>query len=152
MNRRSFLSWVSLGWLASFLPVAIAACSPNSTETSLPETSATDSTPPRADGFQEVGTVEQLDRTGKIMNKKFAAGPMLIIRNPDAVDEILAVNPMCTHQGCTVEWEVDKQRFYCPCHSSEFAPNGTAIKAPAREPLKTYEAKIEGNKVIVKAN
>ncbi|MFM5891932.1 MAG: cytochrome B6, partial [Dolichospermum sp.] len=31
MKRRDFINWVGLGFLASSLPVAIAACSPETT-------------------------------------------------------------------------------------------------------------------------
>ncbi|MEH2274266.1 MAG: hypothetical protein V7K40_05525 [Nostoc sp.] len=26
---------------------------------------------------------------------------------------------MCTHLGCTVEWELEKNHFICPCHGSQ---------------------------------
>ncbi len=162
MNRREFLSWVSIGTLASSLPVAIAACSPDgnqapSAQTTPPATSAPPPPPPPgaatapAKEFQAVGTVAELDKAGKILNKTLAIGPILVIRNPADPKRVLAVNPTCTHNGCIVEWEDDKKLFECPCHDSDFALDGKVIKGPATQPLKTYQAKIEGDSVLVKA-
>lgn len=162
MNRREFLSWVSIGTLASSLPVAIAACSPDANQATSPPTSpqATSAPPPPppagaatapAEEFQAVGTVAELDKAGKILNKKLAIGPVLVIRNPADPKGVLAVNPTCTHKGCIVEWEDDEKLFDCPCHDSDFATDGKVIKGPATQPLKTYQAKIEGDSILVKA-
>ncbi|MBD1808302.1 hypothetical protein H6F98_23020 [Microcoleus sp. FACHB-SPT15] len=51
MNRREFITWVGVGGIASSLPVALAACSPKSTESESP------ASPSRPDGFQSVGTI-----------------------------------------------------------------------------------------------
>lgn len=136
--------WVGIGGVASYLPVALAACSPKSTESQSTNSSA------NADGFQPVGTVAELDQKGQILNKKFSAGTVLVIRDPANPSNVLAVNPTCTHAGCTVGWEKDKNDFLCPCHDSKFAPDGKVLKGPAKKPLPTYTAKIEGNSILVK--
>ena len=41
----------------------------------------------------------------------------------------------CTHAGCVVRWNPFERCWDCPCHGSHFAPDGTAINAPAVEPL-----------------
>ncbi|MBW4647633.1 MAG: ubiquinol-cytochrome c reductase iron-sulfur subunit [Kastovskya adunca ATA6-11-RM4] len=142
MNRRTFLSWVGVGGLASFLPVAIAACSPE-TETPVSQSSPTNK-------FQSVGTVAELEQNGQI-NKKLAGTPLLVIRNPTAPDSLLAVNPTCTHAGCEVNWNPDQKAFACPCHGSKFAPDGKVLEGPANEPLTAYQAKVEGDSVVVNA-
>ncbi|HEY9727978.1 MAG TPA: ubiquinol-cytochrome c reductase iron-sulfur subunit [Chroococcales cyanobacterium] len=144
MNRREFLMWVGIGGVASYLPVALAACSPKSTESKSTVSSA------NTDGFQPVGTVAELDQKGQILNKNFSAGTVLVIRDPANPNQVLAVNPICTHAGCTVDWEKDKKDFLCPCHDSKFAPDGKVLKGPAKKPLPTYTAKIEGNSILVK--
>jgi glycine/D-amino acid oxidase-like deaminating enzyme/nitrite reductase/ring-hydroxylating ferredoxin subunit len=46
----------------------------------------------------------------------------------------------CTHAGCTVHWNSFEQCWDCPCHGSQFAPDGTALNAPAVEPLPAAKA------------
>lgn len=37
----------------------------------------------------------------------------------------------CTHLGCVVHWNTLEQCWDCPCHGSQFAPDGTALNGPA---------------------
>ncbi len=147
MERRKFLGWVSVGILASSLPVAIAACSPEAeeaeTETSPEETPAAEG--PREDGFIVAGTTTELDEAGYLLQKK---NDLIVVRNED--NSLAAVSPMCTHQGCTVEWNAEAKNLVCPCHGSQFAPDGEVLKGPAQEPLATYEVKEEEGSVLVK--
>jgi glycine/D-amino acid oxidase-like deaminating enzyme/nitrite reductase/ring-hydroxylating ferredoxin subunit len=41
----------------------------------------------------------------------------------------------CTHLGCHVHWNSLEICWDCPCHGSQFAPDGTALNAPAVMPL-----------------
>ncbi|MCW5312347.1 Rieske 2Fe-2S domain-containing protein [Nostoc sp. KVJ3] len=135
MKRRDFINWVGLGLIASSLPVAIAACS---------------SQRPSASGdWQTVGTSADLDKTGQLLAKNSPAGPVLVIGTSKSPN-LTAVNPTCTHAGCTVAWKADAKKFACPCHGSEYGADGKVLKGPAPSPLKTYAAKIEGNSVVVK--
>ncbi|MBF2027748.1 MAG: Rieske (2Fe-2S) protein [Oscillatoriales cyanobacterium C42_A2020_001] len=150
MDRRSFLSWVGVGWIASCLPVAIAACSNTSTSGNAPQASAPRSSP-RADGFQAVGTVATLDQSGQLLVKDFVGGSVLVVRDPANPNAIAAVSPTCTHQGCIVEWKTDQKAFVCPCHAAKFATNGQVLESPASRPLQTFTAKVEGDSILVKA-
>lgn len=153
MNRRAFLTWVGVGWVASSLPIAIAACSktPESASTSN-QPAKTTANVSREDGFQSVGTISQLEsNNGQILDRDFPAGPLLVVHNP-AEPNISAVNPTCTHRGCIVGWQVEKKALICPCHGSKFDINGEVIEGPATEPLATYEVKTEGDSVLVKVS
>jgi glycine/D-amino acid oxidase-like deaminating enzyme/nitrite reductase/ring-hydroxylating ferredoxin subunit len=37
----------------------------------------------------------------------------------------------CTHAGCTVHWNGFETCWDCPCHGSQFAPDGEPLQAPA---------------------
>jgi len=41
----------------------------------------------------------------------------------------------CTHLGCVVHFNSLEQCWDCPCHGSQFAPDGTALNGPAIAPL-----------------
>jgi glycine/D-amino acid oxidase-like deaminating enzyme/nitrite reductase/ring-hydroxylating ferredoxin subunit len=45
----------------------------------------------------------------------------------------------CTHLGCVVHWNSLEQCWDCPCHGSQFAPDGTALNGPAVSPLADIE-------------
>ncbi|MBD2122554.1 ubiquinol-cytochrome c reductase iron-sulfur subunit [Trichocoleus sp. FACHB-262] len=153
MDRRTFLTWVGVGGIASSLPVAIAACS-NKTTTTSNETASNPAVNSgavaRADGFQPVGTVATLDQKGQLGDQKFVSGPLLVVRNPDSPDTLAAVNASCTHKACLVDWQAEQKVFVCLCHDSKFGTDGKVLQGPATEPLKTYETKLEGDTVLVK--
>jgi cytochrome b6-f complex iron-sulfur subunit len=50
-----------------------------------------------------------------------------------------AVSRVCTHLGCRINYQQDKQYIECPCHQSRFTPGGVVIAGPAKKNLPTYE-------------
>ena len=76
-----------------------------------------------------------------------ASCSLMTFTNPE---QIFAVNPLCPHAGCTVTWKGEQNYFSCPCHDSTFAPDGKVLSGIAKEPLPQYEAKIEGDLILVK--
>lgn len=152
MDRRNFLSWVGVGALASSLPVALAACTAQKDGAgSSSESSPVASTAARSDGFVSVGKVADLDSAGFVAAPKFAAGPVVVVRDPKRKDAVIAVNATCPHKGCVVDWKAEQQAFVCPCHAAAFALDGAVKKGPAEKPLKPFTVKIEGDQVLVKA-
>lgn len=139
MKRRDFINWVGLGLIASNLPVAIAACS---SQTTTPTASA-------SGDWQTVGTSAQLDKTGQLVVEKSPVGPVLVVGTSKTAN-LIAVDPTCTHKGCTVAWKAEAKKFVCPCHKAEYGADGKVQKGPAEKSLKTYAAKIEGSSVVVK--
>jgi cytochrome b6-f complex iron-sulfur subunit len=138
MNRRNFLNWVGIGWIASSLPIAIAACSPQETKQSTSESQE----------WLLVGTSDELNTNGKLLVNT-SAGEVLLAKT-SVPGDVVAVSATCTHAGCTVEWKADKNQFICPCHGSQFGVAGKVEKAPATKPLKTYAVKTEGDKVLIR--
>lgn len=101
MNRREFIGWVSVGSLASSLPVVIAACS---SETKSQSTT----TPVRADGFQVVGTVADLDKNGQLLNDN-TAGKVLAIKDPRIIPRSLPSTPLAPTK--VVLWNGNKTKM-----------------------------------------
>jgi cytochrome b6-f complex iron-sulfur subunit len=159
MKRREFMSWVGVGMMASFLPIAIAACSSNpsdNTSSSTPATSPEEKEPEidtsiREDGFQAFATVEQIDTKGSVRNITDGAKPVLIFRDPSS-SELVAFDSTCTHQACNVDWDNEADLIACPCHSSQYNPDGTVKQGPADDPLTKLELKEEAGLVLVKAS
>ncbi|WP_414564003.1 MULTISPECIES: ubiquinol-cytochrome c reductase iron-sulfur subunit [unclassified Anabaena] len=135
MKRREFINWVGLAGISSSLPIAMAACTS--------ETASGD--------WQTVGTVADLDQNGELLVKNWPNVNVLVVGTSQS-ENLIAVDPTCTHAGCTVTWQTEAKNFNCRCHGSEFGVDGNVQKGPATEPLKTYIAKIENDSVLVQPN
>lgn len=48
----------------------------------------------------------------------------------------VAVSPICTHLGCTVE--IQGARLECPCHGSTYDRGGRVLRGPAERPLRSF--------------
>jgi cytochrome b6-f complex iron-sulfur subunit len=156
MKRRKFIILFGAG---TTLPLVIGAC--NNPTNNTPTTTAT--TPTSAttvttvpsnttttamnDNFQAVCSVEQLNSKGMCLVEKTPMGDVLVVK--DQANNLIAVNPKCTHKGCIVEWQKANQTFKCPCHDAQFGKDGSVMAGPAKEPLGKYMAKIEGGSVLV---
>ena len=77
----------------------------------------------------------------------FRGGRFYLARLEDG--GFMALSLRCTHLGCSIIWEEDKNRFICPCHSSAFGINGEVQNPPAPKALDYYPVIIEGGKVKV---
>ena len=136
MNRREFVALAGVGGAIACLPEVVTA--------------ATEATQPkRPDGFVAVGTIKELEQKGQLLNKKSPVGPILLIKEKNS-PAIIAVNPSCPHEGCTVKWKEDKNNLVCPCHQAVFSSMGVVDHGPAKKNLQTYKTKIEGNVILAK--
>jgi cytochrome b6-f complex iron-sulfur subunit len=158
IQRRSFLTYLGVGWAASCFPLVLSACDTGAKKSESdpkvavnPANTETKPVAPAgneiaaAGGFTVVGSVADLDKAGSVGDKK-----VVVVRDPANKSQVLAVNPTCTHKGCVVKWKAAENHFECPCHDADFAADGKVLKSPATKPLVTYAAKIEGDKVMVK--
>ena len=63
--------------------------------------------------------------------------------------EFHAFSAICTHEGCAVS-RVDTRGIICPCHGSLFGlSDGAALAGPAKAPLRSFVATLEGDTVHV---
>ena len=59
--------------------------------------------------------------------------PAVLIQKKDG--EFIALSAVCTHLGCIVQWQKEKQDFLCPCHGGRYTEDGTVISGPPPRPL-----------------
>lgn len=50
----------------------------------------------------------------------------------------------CTHLGCEVSYDLERDQWLCPCHGSRFNKEGLPLQGPAVSPLARAEVKEEG--------
>ncbi len=61
--------------------------------------------------------------------------------------QVYAISTVCTHLGCIVT--PSATGFACPCHGSEFEPDGAVRKGPAPRPLDWLEVTAGGGAIVV---
>jgi cytochrome b6-f complex iron-sulfur subunit len=72
--------------------------------------------------------------------------PVLVINTPDGYK---ALSATCTHLGCVLFWNEQRQVIACPCHEAFFNTNGVVISGPPPAPLEAYRVQVEGDQIYV---
>jgi menaquinol-cytochrome c reductase iron-sulfur subunit len=88
--------------------------------------------------------VKSRDGWRLIMSKK----PVFVM--PPKASFRRVFSSICPHLGCQVEWVGDQQHFYCPCHGSVFAEDGSVVQGPAPRGLDYLDSKIEKERLMVR--
>lgn len=70
----------------------------------------------------------------------------LVITDPPRIAEY-AINPTCTHLGCTVDWKADQNQFVCPCHGSRYDNQGRVVHGPAQRSLGLITVVLKQNQI-----
>jgi cytochrome b6-f complex iron-sulfur subunit len=64
---------------------------------------------------------------------EFAGSSAVLVRKKGG--QLVALSAVCTHLGCIVQWEKEKQDFLCPCHAGHYTPDGAVTSGPPPKPL-----------------
>ncbi len=73
------------------------------------------------------------------------ADPLYVLSQPGG--GFLAVSPICTHRGCTVD--VQSERLVCPCHGSTYDRAGKVLRGPAQRALTSYPVARRGDVLMI---
>jgi cytochrome b6-f complex iron-sulfur subunit len=76
-----------------------------------------------------------------------APDPIVVVRVDAAT--VVALDAKCTHRGCTVAWASERSELECPCHGSAFGTDGRVLSPPATTPLKSYQATLSANAIVI---
>jgi cytochrome b6-f complex iron-sulfur subunit len=66
--------------------------------------------------------------------------------------QLRAVSRICTHMGCSVNFNNSEQHFVCPCHGAEFDVNGRFLYGPGGRPYSPALTPLPGIGVRVKGS
>ena len=72
-----------------------------------------------------------------------------IIIGRTSANSFVAVSAACTHQGTTIQSQLNNNRFYCDNHGSTFAFDGTVTRGPAAKALTRYNTALSGTNLRV---
>ena len=80
----------------------------------------------------------------------FGCTPVVVLRRPGGA--LIALSAECTHLGCTLRWDPDRDELACGCHGATFDPvTGRVRRGPASSPLVQLHAEVRDGRIIVSA-
>jgi cytochrome b6-f complex iron-sulfur subunit len=78
---------------------------------------------------------------GSALMFKFGHSPAMLIHHRDS--SWVALTAVCTHLGCTVQYEPDMNRIHCACHGGVYDPRtGANVSGPPPRPLKLFKVTV----------
>jgi len=103
-------------------------------------------------GFKKIGNTTQLPaNSGGTVSDPKTGDPAIIVHTSGS--NYYAYDAVCTHAGCTVQYDPQQRLLVCPCHGGAFDPTHGAqvVAGPPPSPLSPIEMKIDsqGNIYIV---
>ena len=79
---------------------------------------------------------------------KFGTAPAMLIHHEDG--RWVALSAVCTHLGCTVQYEPQADRIHCACHGGVYNPyTGANVSGPPPKPLKLFKVAVNDTGVEV---
>ncbi len=85
---------------------------------------------------------------GSVLMFKFGTAPAMLIHHLDGT--WVALTAVCTHLGCTVQYEAQMNRIHCACHGGVYDPRtGANVSGPPPKPLKLFKVALNDNGVLV---
>ena len=85
---------------------------------------------------------------GSVLMFKFGTSPAMLIHHQDG--RWIALTAVCTHLGCTVQYEPQADRIHCACHGGVYDPyTGANVSGPPPKPLKTFKVAVNETGVEV---
>jgi cytochrome b6-f complex iron-sulfur subunit len=86
--------------------------------------------------------------TGSVLMFKFGTSPAMLIHHEDG--RWVALTAVCTHLGCTVQYEPQADRIHCGCHGGVYnAYTGANVSGPPPKPLKLFKVAVNETGVNV---
>ncbi len=85
--------------------------------------------------------------SGEAKNIIYQNAPAVVINRPDK--GLVAFLRTCTHFGCLVEFNKNRQIFLCPCHAGIYDLEGNVVSGPPPKPLTAIPLRIEGDSIIL---
>jgi cytochrome b6-f complex iron-sulfur subunit len=85
---------------------------------------------------------------GSVLMFKFGTAPAMLIHHEDG--RWIALSAVCTHLGCTVQYEPQADRIHCACHGGVYnAYTGANVGGPPPKPLKLFKVAVNDTGVEV---
>lgn len=78
---------------------------------------------------------------GSVLMFKFGSSPSMLIHHTDG--QWIALSAVCSHLGCTVQYEPGPDRIHCACHGGVYnAYTGANVSGPPPKPLRLFKVAV----------
>jgi Rieske Fe-S protein len=75
-----------------------------------------------------------------------------VVRDGRAASGLVALGMTCSHLGCGVSWDRDRNAFLCPCHGGVYGSDGAVLAGPPPRPLTRLPLVVDGGRVRLDAS
>ncbi len=121
-----------------------AGAQPTPAAAGAPATGGAPAAPAAPAGTTLLGSVKGLpvNSAGQYTDP-ISGDPAVLVHLPGG--QFVAYDAVCTHAGCTVQYDPTQQQLVCPCHGAAFDPaHGAQVLAgPAPQPLAPLQVRID---------
>ena len=151
-SRRSLLKIGIVSAVAFVITACTKAVSSSSAPTSEPvvEDTQTPSTPEQTPSQGDAVVIAQVSAlvAGEGFNFKANDGTdAILFKTKD--EKVYALSRICTHEGCSVDFDLAQNKLICPCHGATYeALDGNVVSGPTQRSLKKINVKIDGDNIM----
>ena len=135
----------------------VAACTRNTStisettqdeNTTTPETTQTETkTETNTATTNVITTINEL-AVGQSLEFTSVAGTSAILFR-SSENKVYALSRICTHEGCSVDFDMNQNRLICPCHGANYeASDGSVISGPTTKSLAKIKVEIQGQDIV----
>jgi cytochrome b6-f complex iron-sulfur subunit len=78
---------------------------------------------------------------------QYAGSAAVLVRKKGG--DLIALSAVCTHLGCIVQWQKERQEFLCPCHAGLYTVDGAVISGPPPKPLQKIPVVVANGTITV---
>ena len=151
-SRRNLLKIGAISAVSFVITACTKAVSNSSEPTSEPvvEDTQTPSTPEQTQSQGGEVVIAQVSALVAGEGFNFTANDgtdAILFKTKD--EKVYALSRICTHEGCSVDFDLAQNKLICPCHGATYeAPDGNVISGPTQRNLKKINVKVDGDNVL----
>ena len=98
-----------------------------------------------ASDWVPIGSADSI-KQGQVL-RVVASGAVVFLSRDDA-GSVTALSGVCTHLGCSVDWDGKRSQFACPCHGGRFDRTGKNVSGPPPRPLNNIQVRIDSDQTV----
>jgi len=141
MTRRDLIQKVIIaGTVYLVIPPALSSCSKDVTD---------NGTGGNGGGGGKTIALDLTNATYAALNNVGGSVVVQEIIVANTASGYVALNSVCTHQGCTIGYNSTLNNFPCPCHGSVYSATGSVVNGPATVAVKSYAVSKSGNTLTI---